>query len=123
MEIFPLLIEFAARTTIRREPHRASQLPIVGNGPPGTFIVFPDGLHVSLPTDQIVFVDEADGRARIGFGGMRFAGVEQDRLIFHRFRELYPEDQLSPARSHTMMLEPRWVSTVWADGRVVWTSC
>jgi hypothetical protein len=115
------LIEFAPHTTIRLEQNRVSPLPIVGNGPPGTFVVFPDGLHVSLPTDQIVFTDAERGCARVGFGGMRFAGVEDGALIFHRVRELYPEDQLSPARSHTMILETRMVSAIWSEGRLVWT--
>ena len=116
----PLLIEFAAGTSLYREQHRASDLPIVGNGPPGTFVVFPGGIRVSLPTDQIVFADEAGDRARVGFGGMRFSGTEVGRLLFRRVRELHPEDQLSPARSHTMILEPRLVSSIHVDGRRVW---
>jgi hypothetical protein len=116
-----LVVEFAAPSTHRRETHRPSQLPIVGNGPPGTFVVFPGGLRVSLPTDQIVSSDDRSGRARVEFGGMRFAGVNGGLLTFARVRELFPEEQLSPARSHTMYLEPGWVSAVLADGRPVWT--
>ena len=37
-----------------------------------------------------------------------------------RVRELFPEEQLSPARSHTMFLEPAWVETVSVDGQTVW---
>jgi hypothetical protein len=37
-----------------------------------------------------------------------------------RVRELLPEEQLSPSRSHTMRLEPEWVATVSVDGRPVW---
>ncbi|MSR47772.1 MAG: hypothetical protein EXS13_12045 [Planctomycetes bacterium] len=95
-------------------------LPIVGNGPPGTFVLFPDGLRVSLPTDQIVFADDASGCARVGFGGMRFTGMEDGRLVFVRVRELFPEDQLSPARSHTMRLDPQWVAAMLVDGRKIW---
>ncbi|MGB7218247.1 MAG: hypothetical protein WBD07_05520 [Vicinamibacterales bacterium] len=120
MKHIPLLIEFAAPTSLLRETHRASMLPIVGNGPPGTFVVFPDGLRVSLPTDQIVFADDQDGRARVGFGGMRFVGVQEGRMVFVRTRELFPEDQLSPARSHTMLLDPLWVSRISVEGRPVW---
>jgi len=49
----PLLIEFAADTSLFRERDLAStsRLP---ERPAGTFVVFPGGLHVSLPTDQIV---------------------------------------------------------------------
>jgi hypothetical protein len=93
---------------------------MIGNGPPGTFIVFADGLRVSLPTDQIVFADDADGHARVGFGGMEFVGLNEGRLTFTRVREMLPEDQLSPARSHTMFLEPQWVTAITVDGRPAW---
>jgi hypothetical protein len=116
----PLLIDFAAPSSIVREPNRISTLRIVGNGPPGTFVHFPDGLRVSLPTDQIVFADDTAGHARVGFGGMQFVDVDAGQLVFVRTRELFPEDQLSPARSHTMWLAAHWVATVWADGRAVW---
>ena len=116
----PLLIAFATPSSIFRESDRISELRIVGNGPPGTFVVFPDGLRVSLPTDQIVCAEDVGGRARVGFGGMRFAGLQDGRLIFLRVRELWPEEQLSDARSHTMILEPRWVAAIFADGDSVW---
>jgi hypothetical protein len=116
----PLLINFAAPSSIVREHNRVSMLPMIRNGPPGTFIDFPNGLRVSLPTDQIVFADDAGGRARVGFGGMDFVGVEEGQLSFVRVRELRPEDQLSPDRSHTMRLDSRWVDAIWAGGRQVW---
>ena len=116
----PLLIEFVAPSSIVRERERVSELPIVGNGPPGTFVHFPHGLSVSLPTDQIVYADDAAGRARIGFGGMEFVGLEDGHLVFVRVRELLPEDRLSPARIHRMTLDPRWVESVSARGREVW---
>jgi hypothetical protein len=116
----PLVIDFAAPTSLLRERDRPSTLPIIGNGPPGTFVLFPNGLKVSLPTDQIVFADDTGGHARIGFGGMRFVGLEEGRLVFVRIRELFPEHQLSPARSHTMRLDPQWVVTISEDGRPLW---
>ena len=116
----PLLIDFATPSSIFREHDRISPLRIIGNGPPGTFVVFPDGFRVSLPTDQIVFADDTDGHARVGFGGMQFVGAEEGHLVFMRIRELLPEDQLSPARSHTMLLDSHWVTTVSVDGRPVW---
>ena len=115
-----LVIEFVAGTSLFLERNLVSALPILRNGPPGTFVVFPDGLHVSLPTDQIVSADDSGGGARVGFGGMRFDGVEAGRLIFRRARELHPEEQLSPARSHTMFLHPEWVSKIAVAGREVW---
>ena len=120
MDGVPLLIQFVPRTSLYREQDLVSKLPIVRNGPPGTFVVFPDGLRVSLPTDQIVLAEETAAGVRVGFGGMRFAGAPDGRLIFHRVRELHPEEQLSPARSHTMILEPSWVSAVRVDGLTVW---
>ena len=98
-----------------------SQLPIVGNGPPGTFVVVAN-IKISLPTDQIVSTDDSQGFARVGFGGMQFVGMENERLMFVRIREMLPEDQLSPARSHTMRLNPEWVSKVWLLGELVWRS-
>jgi hypothetical protein len=116
----PLIVEFAPGTSLFREPDRRSQLPIIGNGPPGTFVLFPNHLRVSLPTDQIVIADEAEGRARVGFGGMSFVGVEDGRLVFVRVRELHPEERLSPSRSYVMALETRYVSSVWVAGRRAW---
>lgn len=120
MERFPLLIDFASPTSLLQERDRRSELRIVGNGPPGTFVLFPDGLRVSLPTDQIVFADDTEGHVRVGFGGMRFVGLDAGRLVFLRVRELLPDDQLSPARSHTMLLDPAWVAAISVDGRTVW---
>lgn len=120
MDDIPLLIDFATPSSIFREHNRISPLRIIGNGPPGTFVVFPDGLLVSLPTDQIVFADDTGGHARVGFGGMQFVGAEEGHLVFMRIRELLPEDQLSPARSHTMLLDSHWVTTISVDGRPVW---
>jgi hypothetical protein len=116
----PLLIDFATPSSIFREHNRISTLPIIGNGPPGTFVLFPNGLRISLPTDQIVFADDTGGHARVGFGGMQFVGYEEGHLVFVRIREVLPEDQLSPARSHRMRLDSRWVAVVSADGRSVW---
>ncbi len=116
----PLVIDFARPSSLLRERDRTSALRIVGNGPPGTFIVFPNRLRVSLPTDQIVLAEETDGHVRVGFGGMRFVAEEAGKLVFVRFRELFPEDQLSPTRSHTMVLEPEWVASVSSNGAAVW---
>jgi hypothetical protein len=114
------LVDFAGPSSLLRETHRPSMLPIIGNGPPGTFVLFPGGLRVSLPTDQIVSADDANGHARVGFGGMQFAGAVGRHLEFVRVRELYPEDRLSPDRSHTMRLDPSWVAAISVHGRPVW---
>lgn len=120
MDNIPLLIDFATPSSVFREPDRISTLRIIGNGPPGTFVLFPNGLRVSLPTDQIVFAADTGGHARVGFGGMQFIGSEDGQLVFVRTRELLPEDQLSPDRSHMMRLDSQRVATVSVDGRPVW---
>ena len=121
MDDIPLLIDFTTPSSIFRERNRVSTLRILGNGPPGTFVMFPyEGVRVSLPTDQIVFADDSGGHARVGFGGMQFVGPDEGQLVFVRIRELLPEDQLSPARSHTMRLDSQRVVAVVADGRPVW---
>ena len=116
-----MLIDFVAPTSLLRERDRPSALPIVGNGPPGTFVLFPNGLRVSLPTDQVVFADDSGGHVRVEFGGMQFVGLENGRLMFVRVRELLPEHRLSPARSHTMLLDPQWVATISEGGRMLWS--
>lgn len=120
MNAYPLLIEFVAGTRITREREFVSRLPILRNGPPGTSVVFREGAAVPLPTDQIVFAEDTGGTARVGFGGMSFAGVEDGELVFLRVRDLAPEELLSPERGRRMTLDPRMVATVAVDGRVVW---
>jgi hypothetical protein len=113
------LITFVAGATLQRESDRPSDLPIHRNGPPGTFVILL-GVRVSLPTDQIVFAEERDGLVMVGFGGFRFDGPLDGRLIFTRVRELRPEQELSPDRSFTMRLQPEWVAAIEADGLPVW---
>lgn len=116
----PLLIEFVPDTRIWREPQVVPKLPILQNGPPGTFIVFKDGRRVSLPTDQIVFAENTEERARVGFGGMRFDGIDAGYLVFLRVRDLQPPETLSSERSYRMTLKPTMVSTIYVDGHEAW---
>lgn len=120
MSEIPLLVEFVRGTSLYHEGDLVSDFPILQNGPPGTFVMFPDGVRVSLPTDQIVHSDDERGAARVGFGGMSFAGMEAAGLTFYRTRELHPEEELSPDRSHTMILNPAWVASIAVAGRQVW---
>ena len=115
-----LYITFFSPSTLHREAERRSDLPIIGNGPPATFVHFPDGLRVSLPTDQIVFASDETGCARVAFGGMRFVGARDGTLTFVRAREVLPADQLSPARSHVMHLAESWVDSVEHGGVTIW---
>jgi hypothetical protein len=41
-------------------------------------------------------------------------------LVFRRIRDLRPERELSPERRNRMTLEPKMVSTIIAEGRLVW---
>ena len=116
----PLLIEFVVDTTIYREPSFVPKLPIVQNGPPGTFIVFPDGRRVSVPTDQVVFADDTGACARVGFGGMSFVGIEDGYLVFLRVRDLQPPETLPPERGRRMTLKPEMVSAIYVNGGEVW---
>jgi len=115
----PLVIEFAAGSALLREHDRKSDLTILRNGPPGTFVHLGD-VHISLPTDQIVMSEERADSVSMGFGGMRFVGIRDGRLTFQRVRDLRPEEELSPDRSWTMTLEPHWVAAIHEDGRQVW---
>jgi hypothetical protein len=98
MSEVPLLIEFIADTKIHRDPEVVPKLPIVQNGPPGTSVIFSDGATVPLPTDQIVFEDDTAGRARVGFGGMSFEGIEDGSLVFYRIRRWYLQSTSTLAR-------------------------
>jgi hypothetical protein len=114
------VVEFVRGSRIHREPAFTPGLPVVQNGPPGTFVTFADGRRVPLPTDQIVLAEDASGAAHVGFGGMRFDGMEQGQLTFRRVRELAPEAQLSPERGRRMTLEPAMVTAVFMEGRLAW---
>ena len=120
MSDLPVTVEFVRPSSLLRQRDRASALPILGNGPPGTFVIFPDGLHVSLPTDQIIDADDGDGHVCVTFGGMAFRHADAGQLVFDRVRELRPETELSPARSHRMILDQRWVAVVRSPRGRLW---
>lgn len=120
MKEFPLLIEFAPGSRVMRESLYEPKLPIVQNGPSGTFVLFTDGTLVPLPTDQIVFASDSEGAAHIAFGGMQPEGMERDQLVFYRIRDLLPSHELSPQRGTRMTLEPWMVSTIRVEGRIIW---
>jgi hypothetical protein len=123
------IVEFVRGSRIEKDPPAdrpvdrpglRANLRIVQNGPPGTFVRFADGRRLPLPTDQIVSSEEAAGAARVGFGGMRFDGIEGGFLTFRRFRDLLAEHELSPERGRRMTLEPAMVAAVFMQGRLVW---
>ena len=116
-------VEFVQGSRIHREAAfvpAALALPVVQNGPPGTFVTFADGGRVPLPTDQIVSTDDRAGAAQVSFGGMRFDGLEGGHLTFRRVRDLFAEHELSPERGRRMTLKPEMVAAVFMEGRLVW---
>lgn len=116
----PVLVEFVRGSRISRGKPVAKSLPIMQNGPPGTKVHFAGGGEVPLPTDQVVFRDDEGGFARVGFGGMRFSGVEDGLLSFRRVQDLLPEEFLSPERGFHMTLELHTVARVLVHGQVEW---
>jgi len=116
----PVLVEFVEGSRIERGKPVERSLPILRNGPPGTVIHFAAGGAVPLPTDQIVLCDDSRGLARVGFGGMKFCGVEEDLLSFRRVQDLLPEEFLSPERGFHMTLEPGTVLRVLVHGQLAW---
>ena len=41
-------------------------------------------------------------------------------MLFHRVRDLQPEELLSPERGRKMTLVPHMVASIYVDGRQVW---
>ncbi len=119
-EEIPVVVEFVPGSRISRGKPVERSLPIMQNGPPGTVVHFEHGGQVPLPTDQIVFRDEATGSARVGFGGMRFCGIVDSLLTFRRVQDLLPAEFLSPERGWVMTLEPSTVSGVFVHGVRAW---
>jgi hypothetical protein len=114
------VVEFVSGSRVHKERAFVPRLPVVQNGPPGTFVTFADGRRVPLPTDQIVFAGDDGGAARVGFGAMRFDGIEGDLLTFRRVRDLVAEHGLSPERGRLMTLDPRMIAAVFMEGRLAW---
>jgi hypothetical protein len=114
------VVEFVPGTRLFKERAFVPGLPVVQNGPPGTFVTFADGRRVPLPTDQIVLADDKGGAARVGFGGMRFDGIEEGLLTFRRVRDLAAEHELSSERGRQMTLEPNMITAVFMEGRLAW---
>ncbi len=116
----PLEIEFLEGSRIQEETVEESPLPVFRNGPPGTFVILPSGERISVPTDQIVLQDESDGVARLGFGGMSFEGMEEEKFVFWRVHDLWPEEKLSPERGLKMTLKPEMIKSIRVQGTQVW---
>jgi hypothetical protein len=116
----PVVVTFAPGSRLLRESPYTPALPILRNGPPGTFVRFNDGTLVPLPTDQIVFGCERENAAEVTFGGMMFAGIEDGQLVFHGVKEMLALDILSPQRGIRMTLNPSMVTTIQAGERFVW---
>jgi hypothetical protein len=116
----PVVVEFIPGSRITRGKPVERSLPILQNGPPGTYVHFAGGRMVPVPTDQVVLCDDSTGSARVGFGGMRFCGVEEDLLSFRRVQDLLPAEFLSPERGWHMTFELDTVAKVFVLGEQVW---
>jgi hypothetical protein len=116
----PVIVTFVSGSRLLRESPYTPALPILKNGPPGTFIRFDDGTLVPIPTDQIVDSCEKENRAEVTFGGMMFVGIEDGELVFHRVKEMQPQELLSPQRGVRMTLSPSMVITIQAGDHYVW---
>lgn len=116
----PLVVEFVTGTSIEKEEKVESPLPILRNGLPGTFVRFPNGRKIGVPSDQVVLSEDDHGAARLGFGGMSFEGMEGEHFVFWRVKDLLPEEQLSMERGHKMLLEPAMISSIRVRGSQVW---
>ncbi|HEX7501004.1 MAG TPA: hypothetical protein VF524_11970 [Polyangia bacterium] len=114
------VVEFVPRSRVHKERPFVPGLAVVQNGPPGTFVTFVDGRRVPLPTDQIVLTQDKGGSARVGFGGMRFEGIEKGLLTFRRVRDLAADHELSPERGRRMTLQPKMIAAVFMEGRLAW---
>ena len=115
-------IEFVAGSRVRRDEPVRSQLPLVRNGPPATWIVFADGRGLGVPTDQILRAEDSGGAARVAFGGMRFDGAEDGWLVFRRAREVLAEEQLAPERGRELKVRVQDIARVIASGKPAWPS-
>jgi hypothetical protein len=113
-----LVIELVPGARVQREAELVPHLPIVDNGPPATTVIFADGTRVPLPTHRVVSVDDAaEGRgARVGLGGMSFAGLVAGLLLFVREPAAAPSSEPGTR----MTLAPSMVACVTLAGRVVW---
>jgi hypothetical protein len=58
----------------------------------------------------------------VGFGGMRFDGIEEGLLVFRWVRDLVAENELSPERRRRMTLAPKMIAAVFMEGRLAWGS-
>jgi hypothetical protein len=119
----PIVVEFVAGARVERAAEVVPRLPIVGNGPPGTLVVFADARRVPLPTAQIASIEDAgDAGPRIGFAGMTFQGLVEGQLMFLLVLDRAPTPRPARGQGSFMTLEPYMVASVSEDGHVIWPS-
>ncbi|HAR43546.1 MAG TPA: hypothetical protein DCS07_13110 [Bdellovibrionales bacterium] len=107
----PVVIEFIPGSRVMNEEQKQ---------PHHTWISFSHGEPITVPTDQIIHCEDAHGAARVGLGGMSFEGLENEKLVFWRVRDLYPEETLHPERAIKVSLDTSRVATVHMQGTQVW---
>jgi hypothetical protein len=119
-EKIPLVIEFVPGSKIRHEKTEELSADLDHAPLPGTFIQLPNGNQVAIPSDQVVLDEDAGGSARVGLGGMSFEGMENDKLIFWRVRDIMPEELVAPGSVDALTLEPQAVASITVQGTRVW---
>jgi len=110
----PLVIEFVPGSRLHRESS------LTTGQADSTVIRFGDGQEVPVPGDQVVMDEEREGSTRIGLGGMSFEGVEKERFVFWRVRDIHPEPYELPPTSDKLTLDPGLVSRIWLQGEQVY---
>jgi hypothetical protein len=110
----PLVVEFTSGSRVHHEGVKLE------SETPSSYVVLPSGEQIEIPSDQVVLDENAKGQARVGFGGMSFEGVEDDRLVFWRVRDLLPESLLPSSTTDKLTLDPQVVSAVRVQGVQVW---
>jgi hypothetical protein len=116
----PLVVEFARGSRIRREDADEISFTVSQEVLPVTFVQFPDGSQVSIPTDQVVLGEDSHGAALIGFGGMCFEGMEDEQLVFWRVCDVVRGEYMLSGPRERMALALPLVSRVVVRGTQVW---
>ena len=120
----PVVVEFSKGAKVFVDPGIPTTPvhPDLREGPPPTQVRLADGTLVELPSDQMLFSEQTkSGTSRVGLGGMSFEGTsDEGKLLFWRVLDLLPEENIAWNRIDRIALDPRQVSQVLVDGRVVW---
>lgn len=118
----PIVIEFIPGLEIQKVPQARAAFRGVSRLAAHTDVASPDGCsRVQIPSDQIVFDDRAkSGALRIGLGGMSFEGLESEKLVFWRVRDVLPSEQIGSGSADKVLISTSLVSRLSVQGAQVW---